>query len=200
MHLIKTPLGQSAFKERSVLLSARQRALFILVDGQHTVEKILSDTSALHSCIGDVEDMLQKGFLAQAAPKQPGTAANPAAVPGPAAAPPPQAGPPPSLAPTSASEPAFTAPLAGPLTPPPLTSQPLVRPSSQADTPFAQARFQAGKPLATALAARLGLRGFLLNLSVESAASYEDLLLLLPKLQAALGAEACQELERALKG
>jgi hypothetical protein len=71
---------------------------------------------------------------------------------------------------------------------------------AQDGIPTPQARYQAAKPLATALSARLGLRGFLLNLSVESAAGYEDLLRLLPKLQAALGAEACQELERALKG
>lgn len=195
MHLIKTPLGQAAFKERSALLSARQRALFILVDGQHTVETILSDTLALHTSPGDVEDMLQKGFLAQAAPKEPDTAANAApaqaqaAALAPAASPLTHTLPMPSLAPTLASAPAFTSP------PPPVATA-----LAQDGIPTPQARYQAAKPLATALSARLGLRGFLLNLSVESAAGYEDLLRLLPKLQAALGAEACQELERALKG
>lgn len=189
MHLIKTPLGQAAFKERSALLSARQRALFILVDGQHTVETILSDTLALHTSPGDVEDMLQKGFLAQAAPKEPDTAANAAPPSAPAASPLPHTLPMPSLAPAPASAPAFTSP------PPPVATA-----LAQDGIPTPQARYQAAKPLATALSARLGLRGFLLNLSVESAAGYEDLLRLLPKLQAALGAEACQELERALKG
>ena len=160
MHLIKTPLGQAAFKERSALLSARQRALFILVDGQHTVETILSDTLALHTSPGDVEDMLQKGFLAQAAPKEPDTAANAAlaqaAAQAPAAAPLPHTLPMPSLAPAPASAPAFTSP------PPPVATA-----LAQDGIPTPQARYQAAKPLATALSARLGLRGFLLNLSVE---------------------------------
>lgn len=60
-------------------------------------------------------------------------------------------------------------------------------------------RYTQAKPIATLLAASLGLRGFMLNLAVESAAGYEELLALLPKLQNALGAQACLELERALK-
>jgi hypothetical protein len=54
--------------------------------------------------------------------------------------------------------------------------------------------------LATRLTASLGLRGFMLNLSVESAAGYDDLLKLFPKIQAAVGEKAARELERALKG
>jgi hypothetical protein len=63
-----------------------------------------------------------------------------------------------------------------------------------------QQRYQDAKPLATQLTAGLGLRGFMLNLSVESAAGYEDLLKLLPKIQEAAGTKACRELEQALKG
>ena len=63
-----------------------------------------------------------------------------------------------------------------------------------------QQRYSDAKPLATKLTAGLGLRGFMLNLSVESAAGYDDLLALLPKIQDAVGAKACRELERALKG
>lgn len=63
-----------------------------------------------------------------------------------------------------------------------------------------QERYSDAKPIATKLTASLGLRGFLLNLSVESAAGYDDLLALLPKIQEALGAKACRDLERALKG
>lgn len=64
----------------------------------------------------------------------------------------------------------------------------------------AQERYSDAKPIATKLTASLGLRGFMLNLAVESAAGYEDLLTLLPKIQDALGTKACRELERALKG
>jgi hypothetical protein len=50
------------------------------------------------------------------------------------------------------------------------------------------------------LTASLGLRGFRLNLSVESASGYDDLLALFPKIQAAVGTEKAARLERALKG
>lgn len=63
-----------------------------------------------------------------------------------------------------------------------------------------QERYSDAKPLATKLTAGLGLRGFMLNLSVESAAGFDDLLALLPKIQDAVGAKACRDLERALKG
>lgn len=62
-----------------------------------------------------------------------------------------------------------------------------------------QERYQAAKPLATQLTATLGLRGFMLNLSVESAAGYPDLLALFPQIQKAVGAKSARELERALK-
>lgn len=63
-----------------------------------------------------------------------------------------------------------------------------------------QERYQDAKPLATQLTAGLGLRGFRLNMSVESASGFRELLALLPKIQEAVGAKDCRELERALKG
>ena len=61
-----------------------------------------------------------------------------------------------------------------------------------------QDRYSEGKPLATKLTASLGLRGFRLNLAVESASGFDELLLLLPKIREAAGAKACEELERVL--
>lgn len=63
-----------------------------------------------------------------------------------------------------------------------------------------QERYSDAMPIATKLTAGLGLRGFRLNLSVEAAAGYDDLLALLPKIQEAVGSKAARELERALKG
>ena len=63
-----------------------------------------------------------------------------------------------------------------------------------------QERYLLAKPMATKLTATLGILGFRLNLAVESASDAADLLLLLPKIQAAVGVQACQELERLLKG
>jgi hypothetical protein len=61
-------------------------------------------------------------------------------------------------------------------------------------------RYADAYPLATKLTASLGLRGFKLNLAVEAASGYEELIGLLPKLRDAVGAPACEELERALLG
>ncbi|PQA77686.1 hypothetical protein [Rhodoferax sp. TS-BS-61-7] len=63
-----------------------------------------------------------------------------------------------------------------------------------------QERYADAKPIATKLTASLGLRGFRLNLSVEAAAGFDDLLILLPKIQEAVGSKVARELERALKG
>ena len=63
-----------------------------------------------------------------------------------------------------------------------------------------QERYSAAMPIATKLTASLGLRGFRLNLSVEAASGYKDLLALLPKIQDAVGVKSCVELERALNG
>jgi len=62
----------------------------------------------------------------------------------------------------------------------------------------AQDRYKEAKPLATKLTASLGLRGFRLNLAVEAAGGFEELLALLPKIKDAAGASACAELERTL--
>lgn len=61
-----------------------------------------------------------------------------------------------------------------------------------------QDRYTEAKPLATKLTAGLGLRGFRLNLAVEAAGGYDELLALLPKIQDAVGAKAAEELERVL--
>lgn len=65
-------------------------------------------------------------------------------------------------------------------------------------THSAQDRYKEAKPLATKLTAALGLRGFRLNLAVESAGGFEELLALLPKIKDAVGSKACLELERTL--
>jgi hypothetical protein len=61
-----------------------------------------------------------------------------------------------------------------------------------------QERYTEAKPLATQLTAALGLRGFRLNLAVESAGGFEELLALLPKIRDAVGVKACEDLERSL--
>jgi hypothetical protein len=69
---------------------------------------------------------------------------------------------------------------------------------STARTP--QERYRDAMPLATMITAGLGFKGFRLNMAVEGAKGYDDLLALLPKIQAAAGERACMALEWALKG
>lgn len=58
--------------------------------------------------------------------------------------------------------------------------------------------YQRAYPVATRLTAQLGLRGFRLNLAVEAASGYDDLVALLPKIAIAVGDKAAVELKRAL--
>ena len=62
-----------------------------------------------------------------------------------------------------------------------------------------QERYSQAMPIATKLTAGLGLRGFRLNLAVEGASGYADLLALLPKIKEAVG-KPCSTLEQALLG
>jgi len=62
-----------------------------------------------------------------------------------------------------------------------------------------QQRYKDAYPIATQLTGSLGLRGFRLNLSVEGTANYEQLLALLPKIEAAVGPDKAAALARALR-
>ena len=59
-------------------------------------------------------------------------------------------------------------------------------------------RYSEAYPIATRLTAGLGLRGFRLNLAVEAAGSYEDLLALAPRIREAVGPERFAGLDDAL--
>ena len=54
--------------------------------------------------------------------------------------------------------------------------------------------------MATQLTASMGLRGFRLNLAVEAAGSYAQLVQLFPKIKEAAGAEKSKALEDSLRG
>jgi hypothetical protein len=58
--------------------------------------------------------------------------------------------------------------------------------------------YKAAYPVAVRLSSQLGLRGFKLNLAVEGAAGFDDLVTLLPELEKALGAEKIKELKAVL--
>ena len=64
----------------------------------------------------------------------------------------------------------------------------------------AQSRYKLAYPLATQLTAGMGFRGFRLNLAVEAAGSYSQLVQLFPKIKEAAGAVKSSALENALRG
>ena len=148
MTYLKTEEGQAAFKERSLLMSTRQRSLFLLIDGVKSVDQILTLTKALSITQLDIDHLLELGFIKS----------NTVSVG--------------AVASVAANDSGLSTP---------------------------QDRFAKAWPMATQLTAGLGLRGFRLNLAIEAAAGFDDLLALLPKIQAAVGAEKCAALEQALK-
>ncbi|WP_311221297.1 MULTISPECIES: hypothetical protein [unclassified Acidovorax] len=76
-------------------------------------------------------------------------------------------------------------------------------PAASSDAPAGAARstmerYQAAYPIATALTAELGLRGFRLNLAVEGVSGYEDLVALAPRIREAVGDAKFARLQKAL--
>ncbi len=61
-----------------------------------------------------------------------------------------------------------------------------------------QARYKNAYPIAVKLTAGLGFRGIRLNMSVESAGSYKELMVLAPKIRDAVGEDKFAELAHAL--
>jgi len=143
MILVKTLAGQQAFRERSNVLSLRQRAAFILCDGKRRIQEVLAATASVGVTLDDLQTIVAQGLLTQ----RDGNA---------------QQGP------------------------------------SRSSQTAAQQRYLAAYPIAVALTAELGLRGFRLNLALEAAQNCDDLVALWPQISAAVGAGKCGALRQAL--
>lgn len=61
--LIKTQAGQDAFKQRSPLLTQRQRSMFLLCDGRRGVEAVLLETATVGTSGADADYLVAQGFL-----------------------------------------------------------------------------------------------------------------------------------------
>lgn len=147
----KTETGQLAFKQRSPLLSAKQRSAFILFDGIKSHEQVVASVGVTPA---DLDHMVEQGFLVA------------------------------------------TEPTVAPVAVAPVVDADPWGPGKRTQ----QERYAEAMRLATALTAGLGLRGFRLNMAVESAAGYYGLVEMLPDLRKALGAKACEQMEHVLKG
>jgi len=60
----KTAVGQQVLKDRSVPLSPRQRAAFILIDGKRSLSEVLQQTAAAGVTREDVDQLLALGLIA----------------------------------------------------------------------------------------------------------------------------------------
>lgn len=158
MKLVKTEAGQRVLKDRSVPLTPRQRAAFILFDGRNTVDQVLASTGVAGVTREDVEHLIAVGLL--------------------------------ELVEGGVSTPG----IGGPAAP----SASSAAPAAQASGRSAQQRYQEAYLVATKLTAKLGLKGFRLNLAVEGAGSYDQLRELAPRIREAVGDVAYVELDRAL--
>lgn len=168
----KTEAGRLAWKERSPLLTGKQRSAFILFDGVRSTLEVLNATVGLGMTPDDIDVMEQHGFI-EGLVSSWGTLS--AATSGKT-----NAG---AASGDDDSETGDPSPYETHL-PSGLTQD--------------QDRYQAAYLLATQLTANLGLRGFRLNLAVESASSLEQLRELAPKIRDAVGPEKTRQFERAL--
>lgn len=70
MIFIKTALGQTSLQHRSVALTPRQRAAFIMFDGKRSFDEVLKASSGLGVTQEDVNHLVSLGLLAaQAVPE-----------------------------------------------------------------------------------------------------------------------------------
>ena len=178
MNYHKTELGHRAMKDRhAVEISRAQRSALILFDGQRSTSAVLDATLALGVSRKDVEALAAMGLIA-VDPDAPATRAPSASAGRPADAP---------MTDFASST---LAARQGPMDLP-------VAPNNEEER---VRRYKKAYPLATQITAKLGLRGFKLNLAVESAQGFDGLNELLPKIRAAVGDERVQPLREALEG
>ena len=72
----KTATGQQVLKDRSVSLTPRQRAAFILIDGKRSLDDVLTATKAAGVTREDIERLFQLGVVAAGGTQQVTPSAN----------------------------------------------------------------------------------------------------------------------------
>ena len=172
----KTEAGQRAFKERSSAISTRQRAAFILIDGKRPMQQVIDATAGMGIGPADFDHLLASGFVALVDASA-GEVLAPSASMGASGQPAAAAQPPAPQAASGASASGIPA-------------DPALLPD---------ALYRRAYPIATQLVSSLGLRGVRLNLAVESARGYDDLVALVPRIREAVGPAKCAALEQALR-
>ena len=169
MIYVKTAEGQLALQTRSLTLLPRQRSAFIMFDGKRSMQEVMKATEGLGVHPDDVAHMVGLGLLAPVE-----AAAGSALATGAGAS-----------APTASAVSANGATASAPL-------------SAEAALRDARAHYSKAYPIAIRLTSELGLRGFRLNLAVETAGDLDKLRQLGAQIRVAVGPQKFAELERAL--
>jgi len=184
MIYIKTERGRTALQSRSSILAARHRPAFIMFDGRRGVEEVLKAATGFGFTMTDVEQMLGLGLiepaLNQTGDRSGSSLSNYTST---------------SVLPSQFASSALPSAWSASVN---VGSQSVTLPPAGTPSVDAQAHFLKALPGATRLTANLGLRGFRLNLAVESAGGLAKLKALAPRIKDAVGAEKFRELEIAL--
>jgi len=170
MHLVKTSAGQQAFKERHADLSPRLRSAFLLFDGQRSLAQVLESVSGMGVTQDEILALVEREWLA------------------------PRDGSEPRLGVVAVAVPA-TVPGAGDA-----VGEAASLPAAEPSEPSLSVRYRKAYPLAVAITAGLGLKGFRLNLAVEAAMGYDQLVALAPRLREAASPSSYAPLHEALFG
>ena len=180
MVLVKTEAGQQVLKDRSVALTPRQRTALILMDGKRSEAEVLAATAAGGITADDIVRLRELGLVAEAPGAKP-------------------------VAPTAASAAAATAAsaVAGIATSPGPGAGAAAAPAGEpavSSGPVGADRYLEAYRIASRLTSGLGLKGFRLNLAVEAAANFDDLVALAPKIRDAVGMEKFAPLDALIHG
>src|SRR5438270_11251023 len=70
MLIVKTELGHRVMKDRSVQLTPRQRAAFILFDGKRTLDQVMKATVPVGVTKDDVDKLFELGLVEDATSQQ----------------------------------------------------------------------------------------------------------------------------------
>lgn len=163
----KSAKGRQVLKDRSVALPPRQRMAFVLFDGEKSLAQIGELTRGIGVTSADIEALIRLGLIELVEVQ--------------------------SVASSITTTSSYTeiGSLGDILTP---TGAVTNAPSTVVPESEHQTRYATAYPIAVAITSSLGLRGFKLNLAVESAMGYKDLVALLPRIIELAGREKCHDL------
>ncbi len=186
----KTARGHKVLQDRSIPLAPKHRMIFILFDGKTTTADILKSAVGLGVDRADVLDLIELGLIEpvrtedKTSPSQfpSGFHQNTES----------------TTQPSSIYPPQLTHPNSTANTEPPQVPNAKQANQFDLDAAVKQMRFQNAYPLAVQITSNLGLGGFRLNLAIEHAMNYEDLVALLPRIEKAAGPHACAKLHELL--